>query len=1247
MGPFAWSPDGTLVTAARRLPNGGVIVWDAQTGEERFSIPGPPVTCLAWAPNNTHMVWGTENSITICDVRSQKVIHTFPAHKTRVHRVDYSPDGTRLASVADSRLVRIWDATTWKQTCEVRMGTPLSATWSPDGKYLTSVGGYDGPLANWDTTTGNRAHTLKHVGRWSVGRTWWSPDGRSLTSINPLSYNGTSGQVEIWDPRTGKTITVLREHNDRVKGIAWSSDGTRLASASKDGTVKVWDPAQRTEPFSFAPDSGCSVRAISFSPDGRRLASAGYREDTVKISDAATGHDLLILRGHANVVSHVAWSIDGTRLASGDAKGILKIWDATNGEVLHTLKAHSSTIHSIAWSPDGSRLATAGWNENAVIWDPIAGKSIRTFPTEMLRGPDGVISVAWSPDGTRLATTRRTGKVQIWDPATGKETCHLKGHTLEAGWVVWSPDGTRLASSGQDRAIRIWDATTGQEINALGYIGEACSLAWHPDGTRLASAGTHDIKIWDPVTGQEVINLAVHERDYGPGESRVVVIAWSPDGLRLAAGSSNSPVTIFDATKGYRLAGKPAPAAKKRPALVGPAQTQAEPFVILPRDGRAEKKLATLAEAVLLARDGDTIEVRGNGPFPLDPIVIKGPALRIRAGEGFWPVFHIRQPGQGERPPLAFIVTHSLLILEGLEFQDIGLNQPVWFNMGTYLIYSQQAPLYLANCRYAAKCPCYKNATVFASGSSHCEMCNCEILGIQGFGLFCTSTNRTVVRNNIIMVGGRPFDLHLNPRAKVDVQLTRNTFVGGVIAWQYSEGNAPAAPIAGIKASGNIFHGKFDDRFYVSLPAQAGQAGDHMRRCVTWTGDHNLFAPKARLIFWTKGMKQTLTVSAGLTDWRRLWGDPETDSLEGQPRFVVLNLVSRAPEQLTPEAFRLHPESPGHAAGPDGQDLGADVDLVGPGPAYERWKKTPAYQEWLKITGLLRTKSPSDLLEHRKAIELDPKSAYAHNNLGLALRDQGDLASAVAEFRKAIDLKPDYAEAHCNLGDALRRQGEFQAALEELCRGHELGLRNPHWRYPSAAWVRRYQRLIDLDGQLPDILAGKAAPASAGERIELAQLCSYKRLHRAAAHFYEDAFAAEPKLADDLNAQHRYNAACAAALAGCGQGKDADQLDSKERARLRQQALDWLRADLKSYQQLMNKPAGKAGPVIAQRMQHWLADTDFAGLRGEEALAKLPEAERQAWQKQWQEAEVLRRSAAAKTKLPDQPQGKEGSPRNN
>jgi hypothetical protein len=176
--------------------------------------------------------------------------------------------------------------------------------------------------------------------------------------------------------------------------------------------------------------------------------------------------------------------------------------------------------------------------------------------------------------------------------------------------------------------------------------------------------------------------------------------------------------------------------------------------------------------------------------------------------------------------------------------------------------------------------------------------------------------------------------------------------------------------------------------------------------------------------------------------------------------------------------------------------------------------------------------------------------------------------------------------------------------------------------------VRQCERLVELDGKLPGFLAGKAMPASAGERIELAELCSLKRLNRAAVRFYEEAFTAGPQLADDLSASHRYNAACTAALAGCGVGKDADKLDEKERARLRGQALGWLRADLEALRLLLKKGANKAGPPVLTQLRQWLADPDLVGVRGMEAIAHLPEAERQEWHKLWGDVfDALKRAA--------------------
>jgi tetratricopeptide (TPR) repeat protein len=251
----------------------------------------------------------------------------------------------------------------------------------------------------------------------------------------------------------------------------------------------------------------------------------------------------------------------------------------------------------------------------------------------------------------------------------------------------------------------------------------------------------------------------------------------------------------------------------------------------------------------------------------------------------------------------------------------------------------------------------------------------------------------------------------------------------------------------------------------------------------------------------------------------------------------------------------------------------------------------------------------------------------AHNNLGADLADKGDVAGAVAAYRRAIELDPKYAQAHCNLGHALRQQGHFRAALQALQRGHELGTKDPRWRRPSADWVRQCQRLVDLEPRLPAILKGEDRPKDAEEQMALARWQQDKRLYAAAARFYAAAFAQEPKLAGDLRRGHRYDAACAAARAAAGQGKDADKLDNKEKARLRRQALDWLRADLTAWAQVVEKDSPPDRALVQRQLQHWQKDPDLTGLRDKDALAKLPEAEREACRKLWADVDALLRRA--------------------
>jgi hypothetical protein len=166
---------------------------------------------------------------------------------------------------------------------------------------------------------------------------------------------------------------------------------------------------------------------------------------------------------------------------------------------------------------------------------------------------------------------------------------------------------------------------------------------------------------------------------------------------------------------------------------------------------------------------------------------------------------------------------------------------------------------------------------------------------------------------------------------------------------------------------------------------------------------------------------------------------------------------------------------------------------------------------------------------------------------------------------------------------------------------------------------------------LPALQKGDYQPRDNDERLILVQVCKVKQLYRAAAALYADAFAADAKLAADLKAGHRYNAACFAVLAAAGHGKDADKLDDTERTRLRKQAQDWLRADLELWSKRAESDQATDRQATRAQLQHWQRDTDLAGVREDAALKKLPVEEQEAWRKLWTDvAELLKKAGDAK-----------------
>jgi tetratricopeptide (TPR) repeat protein len=273
--------------------------------------------------------------------------------------------------------------------------------------------------------------------------------------------------------------------------------------------------------------------------------------------------------------------------------------------------------------------------------------------------------------------------------------------------------------------------------------------------------------------------------------------------------------------------------------------------------------------------------------------------------------------------------------------------------------------------------------------------------------------------------------------------------------------------------------------------------------------------------------------------------------------------------------------------------------------------------------------------------------------LGDFLRISGQLVEAAATYRSAIRLKPDYAEAHGNLGFALDATGHRDEAIEAWRRSVSLNPAQPniwYWvgralliagrpedaaepfrqvlaRFPAGSQRAKEARLV-LSGTNPyarlrSILEGKDRPKDAEEAIFFAALSHSDLRYTAAARIWAEALEADPKLGDDRQTQHRYSAARSAAMAAAGRGKDDPPPDDTAKARLRARALDWLGAERDAWTKLLDGDAANSRAMVSRALEHWKVDTELAGVRDPDALARVPEAERQEWYSLWADVEVL------------------------
>jgi serine/threonine protein kinase len=407
------------------------------------------------------------------------------------------------------------------------------------------------------------------------------------------------------------------------------------------------------------------------------------------------------------------------------------------------------------------------------------------------------------------------------------------------------------------------------------------------------------------------------------------------------------------------------------PVGAGDSPGERNAFVVLDRKGAEVRKCNTLSEAELAASDGDTIEIRGNGPFIADAIDLNNKALTIRAGTGYAPVIHASQTAVKAKDPL--LKTEGSLTLEGLELHHEAVVQvPEHVHS---LIQSVSAPLYLTHCKlvYGRKGVWGSTQVVtwdsaISARLSPTGQVRNSVITSPGFGVALIGSPRMqwTVQNCLIAADDAVWYVPESADApEARLRLTRNTLASSfgltilvqpVVAEQIR--NTKAKPIVPglIESEENVYEAHHllvlsGTNAEKDLEPSFENVARISKELLRWRERSNVYGLKVGRFLWLHPQDHRLLKD--LAEWNRVWALKDTSSvqapvnLRGNPRHQVF--VS--PESVTADDFRLREDSAGYRAGPDGKDLGADVDLVGPGAAYERWKKTPEYQEWLKETG--------------------------------------------------------------------------------------------------------------------------------------------------------------------------------------------------------------------------------------------------------------------------------------------------------
>ncbi len=442
--------------------------------------------------------------------------------------VALSPDDRCLA-VASAIGVWLYEAATSRALALLPTESSVHAVaFSLDGTLASGL--VNGQVELWEVRTGERTGTLSHANPGWETSVAFSPDGTALAT-------GSGDQViKLWDVETRRQVGSWKlEGNDSSPflSVVFSPDGGGLVSGFGDGTVRLWDVASQTEVGTLEGPKDL-ITSVALSPDGALLASAGWRDPTIRLWDVAAQTEVATLRGRTGEVYSVSFSSpDGATLAAG-SNHTVRLWDVATEEEVATLEEHRGDVRSVTFSRDGAILVSGSADGTVLVRD------VETGNIAGVSGHASLSSMALSADGMLLAAAHGDSRIRLLDLRTQVLVGTLEGPEEEGfSAMSFSPDGSLLATGGWAGQLMLWDVETRKKTATLeGASGRIRSVSFSlPDGALLASSSDETVILWDVGTREQIATFEGHTAE-------VRSVSFSPDGALLASAGGNEDKTV-------------------------------------------------------------------------------------------------------------------------------------------------------------------------------------------------------------------------------------------------------------------------------------------------------------------------------------------------------------------------------------------------------------------------------------------------------------------------------------------------------------------------------------------------------------------------------------------------------------------------------------------------------------------------------------------------------------------------------